>query len=216
LQRLEGFFARGSEQQIYSLEFVMREIPILESERLRIRPFRNADLPYLYQIKQNIGWVDAEKTAEQQLLDEADYLEWAVRNERQLAQMGQPPYGDRAVVLKENDQLIGSVGLVPCVDVYGQLPSLGGQANCPATAEVGLLWLIDTAHQGQGYATEAAQSLIEFAFGSMRLHRLIATTEHDNVASQAVMHKLGMKVERNPFPDPPWLQTVGIIENNQI
>ncbi len=193
----------------------MREIPVLESERLRIRPFQNTDLPYLFQIKQNIGWVDAEKTAEQQLLDEADYLEWAVRNERQLAQLGQPPYGDRAVVLKETDELVGSVGLVPCVDVYGQLPSLGGTANCLATAEVGLLWLIDPVYQGKGYASEAAQTLIDYAFGQMRLHRLIATTEYDNLASQAVMRKLGMAVERNPFPDPPWLQVVGILEYKQ-
>jgi RimJ/RimL family protein N-acetyltransferase len=130
--------------------------------------------------------------------------------------MDQPPYGDRAVLLKETGQLIGSVGLVPCVDVYGQLPSLGGQANCPATAEVGLLWLIDTAHQGKGYAAEAAQTLINYAFDTMRLQRLIATTEYDNLASQAVMRKLGMTIERNPFPDPPWLQVVGILANNRL
>ena len=193
----------------------MREIPVLESERLRIRPFQNADLPQLFAIKQAIGWVDAQKTAEQQQQAEADYLDWAVRNERQLAQLGQPPYGDRAVVLKATGQLIGSVGLVPCVDVYGQLPSLGGQANCFATAEVGLLWLIDPAHQGKGWATEAAQTLVNYAFGTMRLQRLIATTEHENLASQAVMRKLGMMVERNPFPDPPWLQTVGVLKNPQ-
>lgn len=193
----------------------MREIPILESLRLRIRPFHNSDLPRLFQIKQAIGWVDSQKTAEQQLLDEATYLEWAVRNERQLAQLDQPPYGDRAVVLKATDQLIGSVGLVPCVDVYGQLPGLGGQANCHATAEVGLLWLIDPAYQGKGFASEAAQSLIDYAFGPMRLQRLIATTEYDNLASQAVMGKLGMAVERNPFPDPPWLQVVGILQNKK-
>ncbi|MCC6605496.1 MAG: GNAT family N-acetyltransferase [Anaerolineae bacterium] len=193
----------------------MREIPILESERLRLRPFLPADLPYLFAIKQSIGWVDAAKTAEQQLLAEADYLEWCVRNERQLAQLSQPPYGDRAVVLKDSGQLIGSVGLVPCVDVYGQLPGLGGQANALATAEVGLLWLIDPAHQGQGYASEAAQTLIDYAFGAMRLQRLIATTEYDNLASQAVMRKLGMTIEHNPFPDPPWLQVVGILPNSQ-
>lgn len=193
----------------------MREILVLESERLRIRPFCDADLPDLFQIKQNIGWVDAEKTAEQQLLDEAAYLEWAIRNERQLAKMYQPPYGDRAVVLKEKNRLIGSVGLVPCIDVYSQLPSLGRQQNCLATAEIGLLWLIDTAYQGQGYASEAAQTLIHYAFDDMRLQRLIATTEDDNTASQAVMRKLGMTIERNPFPDPPWLQVVGILKNTQ-
>ena len=85
--------------------------------------------------------------------------------------------------------------------------------NALATAEVGLLWLIEPAHQGQGYASEAAQTLIDYAFGTMRLLRLIATTEYDNLASQAVMRKLGMTIERNPFPDPPWLQVVGILPN---
>lgn len=194
----------------------MREIPVLESERLRIRPFRNADLPQLFPIKQAIGWVNPQKSIEEQQAAEADYLAWSVMNERHLAQLGQPPYGDRAVVLKETNQIIGSVGLVPCLDVYGQLPSLGAQQNCLATAEVGLLWLIHPAYQQNGYATEAAQTLINYAFGSMRLNRLIATTEHDNLASQAVMHRLGMIVERNPFPDPPWLQTVGILENRAV
>ncbi len=58
----------------------MRSIPILESERLRIRPFQSTDLPHLFDIKQSIGWVNAQKTAEQQLLAEADYLDWCVRN----------------------------------------------------------------------------------------------------------------------------------------
>ena len=115
----------------------MRAIPILESERLVIRPFLPTDLPYLFPIKQAIGWVDEQKTAEQQQAAEADYLAWSVLNHRHLAQLGQPPYGDRAVVLKENNRLIGSVGLVPCLDVYGQFPSFGAQQNCLATAEVG-------------------------------------------------------------------------------
>ncbi len=40
-------------------------------------------------------------------------------------------------------------------------------------------------------------------------------TRHDNAASIGVMRKLGMRVERNVLPDPPWLQVVGIIESKQ-
>jgi hypothetical protein len=28
-----------------------------------------------------------------------------------------------------------------------------------------------------------------------------------------VMRKLGMWVEKNPRPEPPWLQVVGVLEN---
>jgi hypothetical protein len=29
----------------------------------------------------------------------------------------------------------------------------------------------------------------------------------------AVMRKVGMQIEKNPFPDPPWFQVVGFLEN---
>ena len=30
------------------------------------------------------------------------------------------------------------------------------------------------------------------------------------------MRKLGMRLERNPSPEPPWLQVVGVLENAAI
>jgi len=59
-----------------------------------------------------------------------------------------------------------------------------------------------------------AGPLIEHAFAELRLKRIIATTAHDNLASQAVMRKLGMRLACNPLPDPPWLQVVGVLENH--
>ncbi len=32
----------------------------------------------------------------------------------------------------------------------------------------------------------------------------------------AVMQRLGMTVQRNPDPGPPWFQVVGILENPEI
>jgi RimJ/RimL family protein N-acetyltransferase len=40
----------------------------------------------------------------------------------------------------------------------------------------------------------------------------VATTEHDNLGSIAVMRKLGMRIETNPEGEPEWFQTVGILE----
>jgi len=76
-----------------------------------------------------------------------------------------------------------------------------------------LFWVIGTTQQRNGFATEAAQALIDFAFTTLNLSRIIATTEYDNIASQSVMQKCGMTLEKNPYPDPPWLQVVGILEN---
>jgi RimJ/RimL family protein N-acetyltransferase len=80
------------------------------------------------------------------------------------------------------------------------------------SAEMGLFWAVAPAQQGKGYATEAGRALIEHAFDAMALHRIVATTEHDNLASQRVMLKLGMELRRNPLSTPHWLQVVGVLE----
>ena len=72
-----------------------------------------------------------------------------------------------------------------------------------------MYWALNPAARGKGYATEAARALIEWAFTNLELARIVATTEDENVASQAVMRRLGMRVERNPDPEPAWFQVVG-------
>ena len=65
----------------------------------------------------------------------------------------------------------------------------------------------------QGYATEAAAAVVAHGWQALNLRRIVATTEYENVASQGVMRKVGMRIERNPLPEPPWLQVVAVLEN---
>ena len=193
----------------------MRVMPVLETERLVIRPFVMDDLEAVHQLYVAIDWVDSEATPEEQLEVRRHYVQWGVLNHEQLARLYQPPYGDRAVVRKETGQLIGVCGLVPYIEPFGQLPYFGGMRDGLATAEMGIMWAISPAHQRQGYATETAHALADYAFNELRLKHIIATTDYDNVASQRVMRKIGMLMEKNPYADPPWLQWVGILENNR-
>jgi RimJ/RimL family protein N-acetyltransferase len=140
------------------------------------------------------------------------WLRWSVASYEELANLSQPPYGDRAVELKATGRIIGAVGLVPSLGPFGQLP--GFPANSGSRhwfPEVGLYWAIDPDCQGQGYATEAAQALVERAFNQFRLGRIVATTEHTNARSMAVMRKLGMEILRNPYDEPAWFQVVGVL-----
>ena len=193
----------------------MRVMPVLETERLVIRPFVMDDLGAVHQLYVAIGWVDAEATPEEQLEVRRHYVEWGVLNHEQLARLYQPPYGDRAVVLRDTGQLIGVCGLVPYIEPFGQLPYFGGVRDGLATAEMGIMWAIAPAYQRQGYATETARVLADYAFNALRLKHVIATTDYDNLASLGVMRKIGMLIEKNPYSDPPWLQVVGILENNR-
>lgn len=194
----------------------MRTMPVLETERLRIRPFTPDDLHDTIQTLTTIGWVDESQTEAEQHAAIEKYVQWSSLNHTQLAQIGQPPYGERVIALKQSNQMIGTCGYVPCIDNYSMYPYFGGRQDGLATAEVGLLWTIHSNHQQQGYGAEAARALIAYAFDGLNLHHIIATTSYDNIASQKVMQKAGMWLERNPYDDPPWLQIVGIAENPKV
>jgi predicted acetyltransferase len=96
---------------------------------------------------------------------------------------------------------------------FGQLPSLRAtEGSSLYTTELGLYYALSPEFQRQGYATEAARAMIRYAFNTLRLKRIVATTTYDNAASMGVMRKLGMRIEQNPYSDPPWFQVVGILE----
>ena len=143
-----------------------------------------------------------------------EWLAWTIANYRQLALLWQPPYGDRAIVLTENDEVVGSIGLVPSFGPFHLLPSLRREDEDETprwSPEIGLFWTVAPAHRNRGYATEAARAMIAYAFHILNFRRIVATTEHDNLASQGVMRKLGMSIEKYPAPEPVWFQTVGIL-----
>lgn len=192
-------------------------LPPLETERLLIRPLTMDDLPAIFQLLDvELAETDFGSEKLNSPDERADWLQWTVRNYEQLARLYQPPYGERAVVLKATSQLIGAVGYVPCLAPFGQYAALrpaGAPPSRLSSTEFGLYYALAPAFQRQGYASEAVGALIRYAFTELRLVRIIATTTDDNAASIAVMRKLGMRVERNPFPDPPWLQIVGVLDN---
>ena len=148
------------------------------------------------------------------------WLQWTALSYGELARLRQPPYGDRAISLRQSDQLIGICGFVPCLDAFGQLPSFAGPSSRAGerlnSTAFGLYWAVAPSQQQRGYATEAGRALIDHAFGRLKLDRIVATTTYDNVASIAVMQKLGMQIDRNPYPDPPWLQVVGMLSHPSL
>ena len=189
-------------------------MPELQTERLIIRPVREDDFEAIYQHRRAIGWVDGNETEAEQRDYVGHYSQWLSLNHLALARLYQPPYGDRVIALRQIDKLVGMCGIVPYISDFSVFPSFGGtNTGGFAQAEVGLMWAINPEHWRQGYASEAAQALIDYAFNKMNLHRIIATTEHENLASQAVMRKVGMRIETNPFPEPPWHQVLGVLEN---
>jgi ribosomal-protein-alanine N-acetyltransferase len=182
-------------------------MPPLETPRLLIRPFVAEDLPvFAALISACFPGAPADVEAYR---DQVAYNALAHRVQQQLRQ---PPFGDRAIVLKETNTLIGSIGLVHCLAPFQQLASQGQIRNARFTPEVGLFWAVHPGHRRNGYATEAALALIHYAAEHLRLQRIVATTESDNLASISVMHRLGMAIERNPGGAPEWFQVTGTLQ----
>lgn len=196
----------------------MLAMPDLKTERLIIRPFVLDDLQaahHLFDVELHNADLGTDKM--ETLEERLEWLQWAMLNPVQLARLHQPPYGDRAIVLKSNRQIIGACGYVPCLNAFERLPYFASRIapGSPGrySTEFGLFYAISPSYRRQGYASEASQALVDYAFRHLSLNRVIAETNYDNIASQGVMRKLGMRIEINPGLEPPWLQVVGIIEN---
>ncbi|MHC2255275.1 RimJ/RimL family protein N-acetyltransferase [Bradyrhizobium embrapense] len=61
----------------------------------------------------------------------------------------------------------------------------------PLFPEKELGWLLYDGHEGQGYATEAATALRDWAFATLKLSSLVSYMSPDNTMSAAVAKRLG-------------------------
>lgn len=83
-----------------------------------------------------------------------------------------------SIFLRQNRDFIGAA----CVQ------NLAHKDGAPL--EIG--WRLNPAHHGKGFATEAGQAAIDFAFGRIGADYLVAVAHPENKASHRVMERLGM------------------------
>jgi RimJ/RimL family protein N-acetyltransferase len=90
-----------------------------------------------------------------------------------------------AIALPESGLLIGNVGL--------RLRWLGGHLTGSPQADIG--YEVHPDYWGNGYASEAAQAMLDYGFGELGLHRIWAQCNAENRASARVLIKIGMRLE---------------------
>ncbi len=96
-------------------------------------------------------------------------------------------FGLWAVELKDSGQFIGFVGLnVP-------------QFEAPFMPAVEIGWRLAKEYWGKGYATEAANAVLDVAFNKLGLTEIVSFTVPANTPSRKVMERLGMT--HNPIED---------------
>jgi len=85
------------------------KIEQIDAGRLRIRQFNSDDVQHCRRFRHDVFGLDEGAATAQ------SWLRWTIDSYRELANLGQPPYADYAVVLKDGGAFVGSVGIVPTV-----------------------------------------------------------------------------------------------------
>lgn len=75
------------------------------------------------------------------------------------------------------------IGLVSLIDVKRQIRTW-------TLNRAELSYWITTQKQGNGYATEACKSIIEYGFNNLNLHKVIVAHAAENIESQSICKKL--------------------------
>jgi len=193
----------------------------LQTKRLLIRQFSMDDLETAHQILDlEMQWDGADMSLEQRRQALQDYIMLAEWND------GSRLFGSRGIFLRVTKQLVGLCGFHPWLWTLSQKalfwPELFRVPETPseytyASFDLSILYGLSNKHWGQGYATEAANALIEYAFDTLKVKRGFADTTRSNIASINVMKRVGMRIVRHPTrPDEEWPNgpaVVGCIEN---
>ncbi len=85
-----------------------------------------------------------------------------------------------AVLLKDNGQYIGNVGLININDLHHRAD---------------ISYYIDRDYMNCGYATEAAEVMLRYGFTKWNFNKIAGCCMSCNPASRRVMEKIGMKYE---------------------
>ncbi|MCH2043412.1 MAG: GNAT family N-acetyltransferase [Saprospiraceae bacterium] len=145
---------------------------ILETNRLYFREFRIEDAPYMYQL--NIDPEVMRYTGDNPFKNEAEaqvFLTDYIQNVYPMY-----GFGRWAVILKESQEWVGWCGL---------------KKNEQNQIDIGFRFM--RKHWGNGYATEAAQACIQYAFNQLGLIQVVGRAARANPASIRVLSKLGME-----------------------
>jgi [ribosomal protein S5]-alanine N-acetyltransferase len=153
---------------------------IFETDRLIIRRYTPADKDNFYRLNGDpeiMRYIRAAK----------DPQECIVILKRNISFYEQRPMMGRwAMIEKESGNFIGSFAIIPVETV-----------DHSRHAEIQIGYALLKEYWGKGFATESALAGRQYAFDEMKLTRIVAITEVENIASQKVLLRSGFIQEPN-------------------
>lgn len=146
---------------------------MIDTPRLRLRPWRESDKPAFARL-----CADPEVMAD--LGGVIDRAASDAKLERYAAAYDRVGFGRLAIESREGE-FMGYCGVMP------------SQTAHPLGDHVEIGWRLMRAAWGGGYASEAARAALSDAFVRACLDEVLAYTGPDNIRSQAVMARLGLR-----------------------
>lgn len=146
----------------------------LATKRLRLRQFRPDDLDDLHamdgddRVMRYLGTGLKGYTREQS----AHALELMIAHYAE-----RPGYGLLHGSRRDDTTFVGACGLFPL----------------PDADDIEIAYRLPPACWGQGYATEMAKAVLDYGFRTLGLPRIVGVTWQENLSSQRVLDKIGMR-----------------------
>jgi RimJ/RimL family protein N-acetyltransferase len=153
----------------------------LETDRLTLRAWEPEDADFAldlysrWEVQRFIGTVPQVMEGRHQAVDRIGL--W--RN------MQHPVHAVWAVQLKATGHLAGTL-------LLKSIPASGDSLPLQPSGDTEIGWHFHPDHWGYGYASEAASTVLEYAFAS-GLKKVVAVTAPANVASQKLCRRIGMR-----------------------
>ena len=149
----------------------------IATERLLLRPFAPEDLDAMAGIHGSA--------------EVARFLSWDARTRAEVRDLI-ARRSTWTVLTREGEAICLAAVLAATGELIGDV-TLMWRSERHRRAEVG--YIVDPAHRGQGYATEAAHAMLTLGFEGLGLHRITGRIDARNAASARVLERLGMRRE---------------------
>ena len=148
-----------------------------ETERLILRPLQESDVDGFFAMNNN---PNVNRFLRNPIVTKEDAEKYVTKIINEYIRNG---IGRYAVILKDNNELIGFSGLKfrkSEENGYSNFHDLG--------------YRFSQNYWNKGYATEAAQFWINYGFTVMKLDVIYACAEDENIASNSLLRKLGFQL----------------------
>ena len=168
----------------------MPQLIELETDRLRLRQWRQADFAPFAQLNSDPQVMEFFPA----ILSRIESDAMAERCQSLIAERG---WGLWATECKASGAFVGFIGLhVPASDL-------------PFSPCIEVGWRLSCSDWGKGYATEGARAALRVAFRSLKERQVVSFTSEHKVRSRGVMKRLGMR-EDGLFDHPRVPESSGL------